>query len=57
MAQSRIATEEAHKIERLDKALIDNDIEVARRSLQPNNANDGENNSKEEGQGRWRMVN
>ena len=42
---------EAHKIERLEKALIKNDIEVARRSLQPDNAKDRENNSKEVGQG------
>jgi hypothetical protein len=47
---------EAHEIERLENALIENDIEVARRSLQPDNDKDGENNSKEEGQGRWRMV-
>jgi hypothetical protein len=37
--------------------LIKNDIEVARRSLRPDNAEDGENNSEEEGQGRWRTVN
>jgi hypothetical protein len=48
---------EAHKIERLENALIENDIKVARRSLRPNNAEDGKNNSEEEGQGRWRMVN
>ena len=48
---------EAHWIERLENALIENDIEVARRSLRPDNAEDGENNSKEEGQGKWRMVN
>ena len=48
---------EAHEIERLENALIENDIKVARRSLRPDNAEDGENNSKEEGQGRWRIVN
>jgi hypothetical protein len=48
---------EVHEIERLENALIKNDIEVARRSLRPDNAKDGENNSKEEGQGRWLMVN
>ena len=48
---------EAHWIERLENALIENDIEVARRSLRPDNAEDGESNSEEEGQGKWRMVN
>ena len=48
---------EVHEIERLENALIKNDIEVARRSLRPDNAKDGENNSEEEGQGRWCMVN
>ena len=47
----------AHKFERLENALIETDIEVARRSLRPDNAEDGGNNSEEEGQGRWRMVN
>jgi hypothetical protein len=41
----------------LENALIEHDIEVTRRSLRPDNAEDGENNSKEVGQGRWRMVN
>jgi hypothetical protein len=48
---------EAQEIERLENALIENDIEVARRSLRPDNTKDGENNSEEEGQGKWRMVN
>ena len=50
---------EAHWIERLGNALalIENDIEVARRSLRSDNAEDGESNSEEEGQGKWRMVN
>ena len=47
----------AHKFERLENALIETDIEVARRSLRPDNAEDRENNSEEEGQGRWCMVN
>ena len=42
---------EAHETERLENALIENDIDVARRSLQPDNAKDRENNSKEVGQG------
>ena len=37
--------------------MTENDIEVARRSLRPDNAEDGESNSEEEGQGKWRMVN
>ena len=41
---------EVHDIERLENDLIENDIKVARRSLRPDNAKDGEN-------GRWRMVN
>ena len=37
--------------------MIENDIEVARRSLRPDNVEDGDNHREEEGQGRWRMVN
>ena len=47
----------AHEIERLENAFIKNGIDVARRSLRPDNAEDGENNSEEEGQGKWRIVN
>ncbi len=51
IAKLRQREVEAHWIERLENALIENDIEVARRSLRPDNAEDGESNSEEEGQG------
>ena len=57
IAKLRQREVEAHWIERLENALIENDIEVARRSLRSDNAEDGESNSEEEGQGKWRMVN